>query len=104
MSGRQTVIRDLPLPYHTRAPLLPHQEMMYVEAASMKTIADSTTIPENRYAFFRRIEFFLDRLQSAILTVPHLMSGHSADRHTLEAQQAISWRKNINHAAEHLRN
>lgn len=102
--GRQTHIRGLPLMHHTRSPLRPHHEVIFVEAVKMRAIADTTEHPEIRKAFSRHIDFFVSRLQPAVLTGAHVMSGHSVDQRVLQRQQDVFWRNNINHAAAFLAN
>ena len=101
--GRQTEIRGIPLLHHTRGPLQPHHEVIFVSAAQMRAIADETSHPEIRVAFSKRIDFFVERLQSAVLTGAHVMSGHSVHQDVLREKQDLFWRNNINHAATHLR-
>ncbi len=102
-NGRQTEIRGIPLLFHTRSPLMPYQEIMFVEAVSMTAIAHTTTYVEVKKMFLQRIEFFIGRLQSAILAGPHMMSGFSVNQDILYRQQDLFWRRNIEYAAEHLR-
>lgn len=101
--GRQTQIRGLPLLHHAREPLKPYQEIIFVEAVSMTAIAEETTCTEFRDAFLKRVDFFIDRLQSAVLTGAHIMSGNSVNEDILRRQQNLFWRNNINHAATHMR-
>lgn len=101
--GRQTEVRGLPLLHHTRSPLWPHLEVIFVEAASMKAIAEETSSIGFKNAFFDRIEIFVEHLRPAILTGAYIMSGYSVDHKVLQAQQDLFWHNNIKHAAAHLR-
>jgi hypothetical protein len=82
---------------------MPYQEIMFVEAVSMTAIAEETSYADVRKMFLLRIEFFIDRLQSAILAGPHMMSGFSVNQDILHRQQDLFWRRNIDYAATHLR-